>query len=512
MALTKVTYSMIEGASVNVLDYGADATGVADSSTAIQAALDSISATGGSVYIPEGTYLIATALTPSSNTTIIGCGASSKFKTSSTSNFNIVYLNQVTKVRITGIYFEGNAVGTDPSDPVVGVKAYRSSYCEIDSCYFDKLNCGVYLYDTVITGTNNNSFKIHDNTFLSAYGVTNGGYGILHVRGYENIIHNNMMYGVQFDRHGIYISAGSREVIVDGNLIAISTLAGISVYSGTTAGDEIYDVIISNNRIAGQGTYTVTYAHGISMTGSISNTTISNNIVRNAGYFGINIQAADATHYPTKILVSNNQIYYSQSSAILLDGVINSTVSSNICNNNGSYGTPTGECTVSSTNKVSTNNTFDSNRFESNLRYGINFSATSLGNFVNNTVGTVSRGYVNDTTVNNNFIVQNLQKTQNLTVSAGVLNVDPAKGNLIKVTLDQNTVATVTLYPYSSYPGQVLNFVFTQNGTGGYSVTFTGTFKTAWSDTGNTANKVSSIQFVFDGTYYQQIGAQMAYH
>jgi hypothetical protein len=58
MALTKVTYSMIDGASVNVLDYGADPTGTSSSTSAIQAAMDDIAVTGGTLYIPPGRYLI----------------------------------------------------------------------------------------------------------------------------------------------------------------------------------------------------------------------------------------------------------------------------------------------------------------------------------------------------------------------------------------------------------------------------------------------------------------------
>lgn len=54
MSLTKVTYSMIEGAAANVLDYGADPTGVADATTAIQAAINS----GKPVYLPKGAYLV----------------------------------------------------------------------------------------------------------------------------------------------------------------------------------------------------------------------------------------------------------------------------------------------------------------------------------------------------------------------------------------------------------------------------------------------------------------------
>ena len=39
MSLTKTSYSMISGAVFNVLDYGADSTGSADSTSAIQAAI-----------------------------------------------------------------------------------------------------------------------------------------------------------------------------------------------------------------------------------------------------------------------------------------------------------------------------------------------------------------------------------------------------------------------------------------------------------------------------------------
>jgi hypothetical protein len=54
MSLTKVTYSMIEGAAANVLDFGADPTGIANSTTAIQAAIDT---NARDVYLPEGNYI-----------------------------------------------------------------------------------------------------------------------------------------------------------------------------------------------------------------------------------------------------------------------------------------------------------------------------------------------------------------------------------------------------------------------------------------------------------------------
>jgi len=59
MSLTKVSYSMIIGASVNVLDFGADPTGATNSTDAFLAASAYINAQdGGKLVIPEGTYIV----------------------------------------------------------------------------------------------------------------------------------------------------------------------------------------------------------------------------------------------------------------------------------------------------------------------------------------------------------------------------------------------------------------------------------------------------------------------
>jgi hypothetical protein len=79
MSLTKVSYSMITGAVANILDFGADATGVADSTTAIQAAIDFVNTKpkGGAVYIPSGTYKITSSLQIPYGVSIFGEGGTS---------------------------------------------------------------------------------------------------------------------------------------------------------------------------------------------------------------------------------------------------------------------------------------------------------------------------------------------------------------------------------------------------------------------------------------------------
>lgn len=101
MALTKASYSMVTGAVVNVLDYGADPTGVADSTSAIQAALtyagslsiadtvyNPISANyavkgGTTVFLPAGKYKTNATLNVPQNVNLRGAGRNSTLISSS---------------------------------------------------------------------------------------------------------------------------------------------------------------------------------------------------------------------------------------------------------------------------------------------------------------------------------------------------------------------------------------------------------------------------------------------
>jgi hypothetical protein len=64
MSLTKVTYSMIDGATVNVKDFGATGDGVTDDRVALQNAVDFAVAQQRTLYIPDGRYYVNSIASP----------------------------------------------------------------------------------------------------------------------------------------------------------------------------------------------------------------------------------------------------------------------------------------------------------------------------------------------------------------------------------------------------------------------------------------------------------------
>ena len=78
-------YTQVGAISISVVSYGADPTGVADSTAAIQAAINAVAALGGgTVFLPDGVYNISSTLTiSSSGVTLLGAGWNSFHDTGS---------------------------------------------------------------------------------------------------------------------------------------------------------------------------------------------------------------------------------------------------------------------------------------------------------------------------------------------------------------------------------------------------------------------------------------------
>ena len=87
MSLTKVSYSMVQGAPINVQDYGAVGDGTTDDTAAIQAAISAAEGVGGKLVFPQANYRISAALTVTLPITIDGQMAQIYQQTTNTSVF-----------------------------------------------------------------------------------------------------------------------------------------------------------------------------------------------------------------------------------------------------------------------------------------------------------------------------------------------------------------------------------------------------------------------------------------
>lgn len=175
MALTKVTFSMIDGACVNVRDFGALGDGVANDTAAIQAAIDSLSATGGTIYFPQGTYLIARTVgtndhwglkVPYSNITLIGQEAYFARYNSNISTYALAYpllflgapdsnSTPVSNITVDGIFFQGNntnhgVAGSALMDNRCAIMLKNTSHTYVQNCKFFSIDSAAIWYQSPV--------------------------------------------------------------------------------------------------------------------------------------------------------------------------------------------------------------------------------------------------------------------------------------------------------------------------------------------------------------------------
>lgn len=530
----------------DVRRYGAVGNGVADDTTAFQNAI--LVSANGTMTVPAAIgYKITSTLTLSSPVNIVfgkttltfsvspgisittgGAGSNltgapnknTKFVTAATSAFDIVILNATSNVGIYGIWFFGNAVATDPVSPVDGVYIFQSHENRVAGCTFQNLNIGVRLLDnTAPAATNPARNWVESNLFVNAYAPNNGGYGVLNVRSTETHIVNNTCSPGPFDRHGIYISAGSNRCVVTGNEVKGSTLAPLTVNSGITAGDDIYRNVIADNVLSGPNSANA-LSHGISITGKFYDNVVANNIIQGAGANGIMMQGASATVLPSNNIIKGNRIIDSQNEAIAIYDADGTVLADNLISTPNVSNTVTSDVVVGLSvgtvveNTLISGNIIRANPGSATGRYSITLNTgTGVNNVVasNNILIGSNRNAVNDVT-GANPVSGSIGGIQTLT-DAATVRFDPRRGRVMKITLSQATLFDVDVNNYQGVQGMEITMILTQDGTGGRAVTWASNFTdVSWSDAGNTAGKKSQISFIYDGLNWRQIGAQVAYH
>lgn len=268
MSLTKVTYSMIKGAVVNVLDYGAIADNSTDNKAAFQAAINSAILTNSSIYIPAGEYRISGELTIPSGyleifgdgyaTALIGTFATGNMFTIASENpvcfYNLRITSSVTKSSGSAIYYDA---GTGK----------QNNFSVVDSCFFNKQCNGVYFYRNAYQKVTNCQFTVNEvsggkciylgnattpdaGDQLVAFNQFYGGTGVTCVYqtggGGTRIIGNKFLQ----TKYGYYVNFGANAysgifIVSDNSFDGMTTNALSFITSDATAG--ITDVAITGN-------------------------------------------------------------------------------------------------------------------------------------------------------------------------------------------------------------------------------------------------------------------------
>jgi polygalacturonase len=276
--------------SVSVKDFGAVGDGITNDSAAIQAAVNSFTASGvgGEIFFPKGTYKINTVITvPSiinelSGIRFVGVGFGSEIQagTETTS----LFLTTGRDVSFSNLYFVNTSTLTDTA--IAGGGPFTNSYpgLTIDSCKFLGFNNGIGLNFTNHTITNNfflnntchvsfaddgrNSYVFGNNFLGGLFGIRfrQVGANAEGVRIINNLIQITGASGVGID------ATGALEMIIMGNIIDQTGVNGIAIYlhgDGTFVVDRIK--VTSNWIAAGQNGY------GMFVDGPNSNIECTNN-------------------------------------------------------------------------------------------------------------------------------------------------------------------------------------------------------------------------------------------
>lgn len=281
MSLTKATYSMISGATYNVLDYGADSSGATDSTPAFQLAVDAAeTAGGGAIYVPSGTFLLNGKVDiGGSNIRVYGNGASSVLlKASTFTHLAALYLTGGTQNNLEFDHIKFSSTLVRPAE-------YSFGFIdgELGTGDFDN----IIIHDNIFTCPDDNRIAI---VFASSPGAFTDR---LVIR--DNVFDDILGAAIAILNQNSDTVVRNFDVKITGN-----TFNSCAYFCMTISGPTLA-VVISEN------TFTGTCGYGIELVAGVQGCVIEANVF-SATFTQDLLATSGPSPYPsnTQILVKNN--------------------------------------------------------------------------------------------------------------------------------------------------------------------------------------------------------------
>jgi hypothetical protein len=328
---------------VSVMDFGAIGDGVANDTTAIQAALTAHK----NVHFPAGTYKITSALILDNNHCLLGDGigvttinqvTADQYGTSATSKTEIyisgITLNGTNSGIADGFYFtqcsycvvelcEINVFGHH------GINFYRSNYCQAlgNKCVGNRIS-GINVGGTTASAASYN--RVIGNSCISNSSTGTYGGGIFFYINANYCVASENICNSSVDGYGILVT-DSIGTAVNNNVCKANTYSGLTYHYDTSANALSYNVC-DGNVLQGNGEHGIVFQSNSGLTDlQVGNTITNNQCIGNTGGKGIYI-ASGARGFN----VSGNNCQSNNESGIeIAANVSRGEITNNVCNNNG---------------------------------------------------------------------------------------------------------------------------------------------------------------------------------
>jgi len=376
------------------------ATGTNDETT-INTALTA--ASGGKVYLTEGTFTLGDSISVPNNTTLSGAGNGTLLTIANSFNTSInAITNTTTGGNGEGIIIQDLRLDGNSTNQVGGTMR------------------GIYL-DGVGSGTGFSS--VHGATVNQVRLFNWNSYGIYMTSSSHNTVTNSVVQGTS----GIYITSGFENNIADNSITGGST--GVSISSSS-------DNSVSNNLIQNN------LSNGIFLNGSSDNSLVGNSI-RDNGSSGIFLLSGS-----NNTVISGNVVQNSIGNGMFINGSSNNAISGNIARDNtqsgfyfssSSYNTVAGNIADDNDNFGFQLGSGSYNTFSSNDAYSNTSAAFFISSDSNTITGNTSNSdnYGFQVGGNSNTI------TGNTVVASTIMGVSL---NGAHNTISSNTIESATVY------------------------------------------------------------------